>query len=88
LIHRSISDHKDMAFYATFGSHTRELKELAAVAGLHWTIEQCLPWAKGETALDHCEARAWRAGLRARLLEARGEASFNKANRKSLSAAA
>jgi SRSO17 transposase len=104
LIRRSISDPKDMAFYVTFGPHTTEVKELAAVAGLRWTIEECFQSAKGETGLDHCEARSWHAWhrhmtlsmlalaflacLRARLLEARSEASSSKANKRSLSTAA
>jgi SRSO17 transposase len=48
-----------MAFYVTFAPHTSELRDLAAVAGLHWTIEECFQSAKGETGLDHCEARSW-----------------------------
>jgi hypothetical protein len=59
LIRRSISNPQDMAFYVTFGPHTTDLKELAAVAGLRWTIEECFQSAKGETGLDHCEARSW-----------------------------
>jgi len=43
----------------TFGPHPTELHELAAVAGLRWTIEECFQPAKGETGLDHCEARSW-----------------------------
>ena len=104
LIRRSLSDPKDMAFYVTFGPHKTELKQLAAVAGLRWTIEECFQSAKGETGLDHCEARSWHgwhrrmtlsmlafaflACLRARLLQARSEASSSKANKRSLSAAA
>jgi SRSO17 transposase len=104
LVRRSISDPKDMAFYVAFGPHTTELRELAAVAGLRWTIEECFQSAKGECGLDHCEARSWHAWhrhmtlsmlalaflacLRARLLEARSEASPSKANKRSLSAAA
>jgi SRSO17 transposase len=104
LIRRSISDPTDMAFYVTFAPHTTELKELAAVAGLRWTIEECFQSAKGETGLDHCEARSWHAWhrhmtlsmlalaflacLRARLLDVRSEASSSKANKRSLSAAA
>jgi SRSO17 transposase len=104
LIRRSISDPKDMAFYVTFGPHTTDLKELAAVAGLRWTIEECFQSAKGQTGLDHCEARSWHAWhrhmtlamlafaflarLRARLLEAQSEASSRKAIKRSLSAAA
>ena len=104
LIRRSISDPMDMAFYVTFGPHETELKELAAVAGLRWTIEECFQSAKGETGLDHCEARSWHgwhrhmtlsmlalaflAGLRARLKEAQITAASDKANKRSLSAAA
>ena len=104
LIRRSIADPTDMAFYVTFGPHTTELQELAAVAGLRWTIEECFQSAKGETGLDHCEARSWRgwhrhmtlsmlalaflAGLRARLKEAQISIASDKANKRSLSAAA
>jgi len=104
LIRRSISDPTDMAFYVTFGPHETELNELAAVAGLRWTIEECFQSAKGETGLDHCEARSWHgwhrhmtlsmlalaflAGLRARLKEAQINVASDKANKRSLSAAA
>ena len=104
LIRRSIADPTDMAFYVTFGPHTTELQELAAVAGLRWTIEECFQSAKGETGLDHCEARSWHgwhrhmtlsmlalaflAGLRARLKETQIEIASGKANKRSLSAAA
>lgn len=104
LIRRSISDPSDMAFYVTFGPHTTSLAELAAVAGLRWTIEECFQSAKGETGLDHCEARSWSgwhrhmtlsmlalaflAGLRAQLKQAQIEAAVGKANKTSLSAVA
>ena len=104
LIRRSISDPGDIAFYVTFGPHTSSLQDLAAVAGLRWTIEECFQSAKGETGLDHCEARSWHAWhrhmtlsmlafafltcLRARLLEAKSTASSGKANKRSLSTAA
>jgi SRSO17 transposase len=80
------------------------LNELAAVAGLRWTIEECFQSAKGETGLDHCEVRSWHgwhrhmtlsmlalaflAGLRARLKEAQISVAAGKANKRSLSAAA
>jgi SRSO17 transposase len=92
LIRRSIVDPTDMAFYVTFGPDDTELPELAAVAGLRWTIEECFQSAKGETGLDHCEARSWHgwhrhitlsmlalaflAGLRARLREVQIDAAF------------
>ena len=59
LIRRSISDPADMTFYVTFGPHLTELNELAAAAGLRWTIEECFQSAKGEAGLDHCEACSW-----------------------------
>ena len=93
-----------MAFYVTFGPHTTELKELAAVAGLCWRGEECFQSAKGDPGLDHSESRSWLAWhrhmtlsmlalaflacLRALLLEACSEASSSKANKRSLSAAA
>ena len=99
LIRRSIADPTEMAFYVTFGPHTTDLKELAAVAGLRWTIEECFQSAKGETGLDHCEARSWHgwhrhmtllmlalaflAGLRARLKETQIEIASGKANKRS-----
>jgi SRSO17 transposase len=104
LIRRSIADPTDLAFYATFGPHLTELHELAAVAGLRWTIEECFQSAKGETGLDHCEARSWHgwhrhmtlsmialaflAGLRARLKETQIAVASDKANKRSLSPAA
>ena len=104
LIRRSISDPTDMAFHVTFGPHVTQLNELAAVAGLRWTIEECFQSAKGETGLDHCEARSWHgwhrhmtlsmlalaflAGLRARLKEAQIVFASDKGNKRSLSAAA
>ena len=72
-----------MAFYVTFGPHLTELKELAAVAGLRWTIEECFQSAKGETGLDHSLA-----GLRARLKETQIGVASAKANKRSLSAVA
>ena len=104
LIRRSISDPTDMAFCVTFGPHETELKELAAVAGLRWTVEECFQSAKGETGLDHCAARSWHgwhrhmtlsmlalaflAGLSARLKEPQISVASDKANKRSLSAAA
>ena len=104
LIRRSIFDPADMAFYVTFAPDMTELKELAAVAGLRWTIEECFQSAKGETGLDHCEARSWHgwhrhmtlsmlalaflACLRARLRETQSSRTSGKANKRSLSAVA
>ena len=35
-------------FHVTFGPDVTELPELAAVAGLRWTFEECFQSAKGE----------------------------------------
>jgi SRSO17 transposase len=104
LIRRSTADPADIAFYVTFGPHITQLEDLAAVAGLRWTIEECFQSAKGETGLDHCEARSWHgwhrhitlsmlalaflAILRARLMEAQISVASSKQNKRSLSAAA
>jgi hypothetical protein len=37
--------------------------QLAAVAAPRWTIEECFQSAKGETGLDHCEARSCTPGI-------------------------
>jgi SRSO17 transposase len=34
---------------------------LAWAAGSRWHIEECFQQAKGETGLDHCQVRTWRA---------------------------
>jgi hypothetical protein len=46
----------DMAFYLSFGPHTMELEDFAAIVGLRWTIEEGFQSAKGETGPDRCEA--------------------------------
>ena len=40
MVRLSISDPTDLVFYVTFAPDTTELKELAAVAGRRWTIEE------------------------------------------------
>jgi len=57
--------------------------ELAAVAGLRWTIEECFQSAKGETGLDHCEARSWHAVYVGARLSGRIRRAFERsANRR------
>jgi hypothetical protein len=50
-----------LAYYVGFAPAGTTLAELAAVAGLRWTIEACFETAKDELGLDHCEARSWHA---------------------------
>ncbi len=33
--------------------------EMAAAAGLRWTVEECFLRAQDDLGLDHCEARSW-----------------------------
>lgn len=35
------------------------LPDLSAVAGLHWTMDECFLRAKDDLGLDHCEAHSW-----------------------------
>lgn len=103
LIRRSIAKPQERAYYVAYGPDTTELNDLAAVAGLRWTIEECFQSAKSEAGLDHCEARSWHgwhrhmtlsmlalaflAGLRSRLQQARSGADAGKANKRSPSRA-
>ena len=61
LIRRSRSDHSKRAYYFAFAPAGASLADLAGVAGLRWTIEECFERAKEDLGLDHCEARSWRA---------------------------
>lgn len=47
------------AYYFVFAPENVSLAELAGVAGLRWTIEECFERAKDDLGLDHCEARSW-----------------------------
>ena len=59
LIRRSRSDGSKRAFYLAFVPAGATLADLAGVAGLRWTIEECFERAKDDLGLDHCEARSW-----------------------------
>ena len=61
LIRRSRKKPDELAYYIVFATAETTLAELAAVAGLRWTIETCFETAKDELGLDHCEARSWHA---------------------------
>jgi SRSO17 transposase len=58
LARRSLRDPGAIASYVAYARTTATLPELAATAGLRWTIEECLR-AKDDVGLDHCEARSW-----------------------------
>jgi len=59
LVRRSIADPTDLAYYVVFGPAEAELVELVRVAGIRWSIEECLEAAKGEVGLDQYEVRKW-----------------------------
>jgi SRSO17 transposase len=59
LIRRSRSDPGKRAYYLAFASAGTTLAEMAGVAGLRWTVEECFQRAKDDLGLDHCEARSW-----------------------------
>lgn len=59
LIRRSRRDPERRAYYLVFCPTGTTLAELAGVAGLRWTIEECFLRAKDDLGLDHCEARSW-----------------------------
>lgn len=59
LIRRSLSDPTDLAYYVCYGPNDTTLADLVRVAGVRWTIEECLEAAKGEVGLDQYEVRRW-----------------------------
>jgi len=59
LVRRSLADPTEVAYYVVFGHDDATLAELVRVAGMRWTIEECLEAAKGEVGLDEYEVRKW-----------------------------
>ena len=59
LARRSRHDPDAIAYYFAYAPAETALAELAAAAGLRWTIEECFLRAKDDLGLDHCEARSW-----------------------------
>lgn len=59
LARRSLRDPQAIAYYFAYARAGTTLAELAAAAGLRWTIEECFLRAKDDLGLDHCEARSW-----------------------------
>ena len=55
----SLQDPTKRAYYFVHAPAGTTLAELAGVAGLRWTIEECFQRAKDDLGLDHCEARSW-----------------------------
>src|SRR5436189_4619 len=59
LIRRSVGETPEVAFYLVAGPAATTLAAAVRVAGMRWTIEQCLEEGKGETGLDEYEVRHW-----------------------------
>lgn len=59
LARRSLRDPEAIAYYFAYARTDATLPDLAAAAGLRWTIEECFQRAKDDLGLDHCEARSW-----------------------------
>ena len=59
LARRSVSDPEDIAYYLSNAPVEATLMELARVACIRYTVEQCIEEAKGETGLDEYEVRYW-----------------------------
>jgi len=95
LARRSLRDPKAVAYYFAYARTNTTLPELAAAAGLRWTIEECFLRAEDDLGLDHCEARSWHgwhrhmslvmaaAAFLARLAADQRRAAFSKPNKTS-----
>jgi SRSO17 transposase len=59
LVRRSLKESEGLAYFFAYARAGTALAELAAAAGLRWTIEECFLRAKDDLGLDHCEARSW-----------------------------
>ncbi|MFV0332839.1 MAG: IS701 family transposase [Tropicimonas sp.] len=59
LARRSLRDPQAITYYFAYAHTDATLADLAAAAGLRWTIEECFLRAKDDLGLDHCEARSW-----------------------------
>ena len=100
LIRRHRKEPDKRAYYLVFAPKGAALAELAAAAGLRWTIEECFERAKGDLGLDHCEARSWAgwhrhmtlvmaaAAFLAKLAADLRRSAFGKANERSPKATA
>ena len=95
LARRSLRDPKAVAYYFAYARTNTTLPELAAAAGLRWTIEECFLRAKDDLGLDHCESRSWHgwhrhmslvmaaAAFLVRLAADQRRAAFSKPNKTS-----
>ena len=59
LFRRNLRHPDELAYYFVYATAGTALAEMAAAAGLRWSIEECFLRAKDDLGLDHCEARSW-----------------------------
>jgi SRSO17 transposase len=59
LVRRSLTAPTHLAYYRVFAPTETALGAPVAVAGLRWTVEECLETGKGEVGLDEYEVRRW-----------------------------
>jgi SRSO17 transposase len=64
LARRSLRDPKAVAYCFAYARTNTTLPELAAAAGLRWTIEECFLRAKDDLGPDPCEMRFWHGWYR------------------------
>ncbi|MDD7973277.1 hypothetical protein PUT78_19555 [Roseinatronobacter sp. HJB301] len=63
LARRSLRDPEAIAYYFAHARSDASLAELAAAAGLCWTIEECFLRAKDDLGLDHLKPAHGMAGI-------------------------
>ncbi len=61
---RSIHKPQEIAYYLSNAPAETSLLQMAQVASLRYTVEQCIEEAKGETGLDEYEVRHWHSWYR------------------------
>jgi SRSO17 transposase len=59
LLRRSLDQTDEQAYYCVSAPHGTTLREMAAIAGKRWAVEECFQMAKGECGLDEYEVRSW-----------------------------
>src|SRR5216683_1350646 len=64
LARRSKSAPDKLAYYLAYAPPRTGLATLVRVASTHYTVEQCIEEAKGETGLDQYEVRFWHSWYR------------------------
>ena len=64
LVHRSVSQPEELAYYVCYGLGETTPEELVKVAGIRWTIEERFEEAKGLVELDQYEVRRWEGWCR------------------------